>query len=54
MLAFAHIPTGTTTDNEFANDEVNGKLVETATRSPIPERDFCHVQNSAQQLSRRA
>jgi hypothetical protein len=25
MLAFAHIPTGTTTNNEFANDEVNGK-----------------------------
>ena len=25
MLAFAHIPTGTT-NNEFATDEVNGKL----------------------------
>jgi hypothetical protein len=33
MLAFAHIPTGTTTNNEFANDEVNGKLVEPAVAS---------------------
>jgi hypothetical protein len=33
MLAFAHIPTGTTNNNEFANDEVNGKLVEPAVAS---------------------
>ena len=33
MLAFAHIPTGTTTNNEFAIDEVNGKLVEAAVAS---------------------
>ena len=32
MLAFAHIPTGTT-NNEFAPDEVNGKLVEPAVAS---------------------
>src|SRR5262250_2703379 len=33
MLAFTHIPTGTTTNNEFATDEVNGKLVEPAVAS---------------------
>jgi putative transposase len=33
MLAFAHIPTGATTNNEFATDEVNGKLVEPAVAS---------------------
>jgi hypothetical protein len=32
MLAFAHIPTGTT-NNQFAPDEVNGKLVEPAVAS---------------------
>jgi putative transposase len=32
MLAFAHIPTGTT-NNDFATDEVNGKLVEPAVAS---------------------
>jgi putative transposase len=31
MLAFAHIPTGTTTNNEFDVDEVNRKLVKPAT-----------------------
>jgi len=33
MLAFTHIPTGTTTNNEFATDEVNGKLVEPVVAS---------------------
>jgi hypothetical protein len=33
MRAFAHIPTGTTTNNEFATDEVNGKLVEPTVAS---------------------
>ena len=28
MLAFAHIPTGTTTNNGFDIDEVNGRFVE--------------------------
>ena len=28
MLAFAHIPTGTATNNEFDIDEVNGRFVE--------------------------
>jgi hypothetical protein len=32
MLAFAHIPTGTTTNNEFANDEVNGQTRRTSRR----------------------
>ena len=33
MLAFAHIPTGTTTNHEFATDEVDSKLVEPAVAS---------------------
>jgi hypothetical protein len=35
MLAFAHIPTGTTANNEieFDTGEVNGKLVEPAVAS---------------------
>jgi len=28
MLAFAHIPTGTTSNNGFDIDEVNGRFVE--------------------------
>lgn len=30
---FAHIPTGTTTNNEFGADELNGKLVKSAVAS---------------------
>ena len=31
MLAFAHIPTGTTTKNGFDLDEVNGRFIEPVT-----------------------
>jgi hypothetical protein len=35
MLAFAHIPTGTTTDNGFDIDEVNGRFVEPVAPTAI-------------------
>jgi hypothetical protein len=35
MLAFAHIPTGTTTNNGFDIDEVNGKFVEPVAPTAI-------------------
>ena len=35
MLAFAHIPTGTTTNNGFDIDEVNGRFVEPVARTAI-------------------
>jgi hypothetical protein len=35
MLAFAHIPTGTTTDNGFNIDEVNGRFVEPVAPTAI-------------------
>ena len=35
MLAFAHIPTGTTTNNGFDIDEVNGRFVEPVAPTAI-------------------
>ena len=35
MLAFAHIPTGTATNNGFDIDEVNGRFVEPVAPTAI-------------------
>jgi hypothetical protein len=40
MLAFAHIPTGTTSNNGFDIDEVNGRFVEPVAPVTVIEADI--------------